>query len=479
MAKRRIFTVGFTLPGDDFEYIRFESDQTLLDADIILFEPTLGHCAIAETYNGRPLLAESSSLTVKEKLSHWRSEIAEAVNAGKLVVVYLAKPIQCYRYTGEKRFLGTGRSQVPTNLVAEVSSYEAVPYLKDVVPKTGTGMQLEREGAFLAPYWREFSSYSRYEVEITGEFKRVLLRSRAGDRILGAAICGVAGTLLLLPPLRYDRKRFVRFGRAHKNKYWTRDALSFGQQLAAALAALSDSLRESVHATPPPSWALGDRFRLFLERELEGSIASLSSEIEGLQSRKAGLGNNLWKAGSLRRLLYEQGRPLEAAVLEALRLFGFDAEPFANAESEFDAVFVSAAGRCLGEAEGRDNRAVNVDKISQLERNLQEDFAREGVTDFAKGVLFGNPFRLAPPADRPPFFTEKCLSAARRARIALVRTPDLFEPAKYMKEHPADLDYAAQCRKAIFRAEGQVVVFPAAPVSKASTPTAGATDVPV
>jgi hypothetical protein len=41
MAKNRIFTIGFDLPGDEFEYVEFRSDQTLLDADIVLFQPTL------------------------------------------------------------------------------------------------------------------------------------------------------------------------------------------------------------------------------------------------------------------------------------------------------------------------------------------------------------------------------------------------------------------------------------------------------
>ena len=38
MARKKIFTVGFELPGDDFESVSFDSDQSLLDADIILFE---------------------------------------------------------------------------------------------------------------------------------------------------------------------------------------------------------------------------------------------------------------------------------------------------------------------------------------------------------------------------------------------------------------------------------------------------------
>jgi len=36
VPRKRIFTVGFDLPGSEFEYIKFDSDQTLLDADIIL-----------------------------------------------------------------------------------------------------------------------------------------------------------------------------------------------------------------------------------------------------------------------------------------------------------------------------------------------------------------------------------------------------------------------------------------------------------
>jgi hypothetical protein len=161
--------------------------------------------------------------------------------------------------------------------------------------------------------------------------------------------------------------------------------------------------------------------------------------------------------------LYEQGKPLESAVLEAMRLFGFDAQPFSNGESEFDGVFQSPEGRCLGEVEGRDNRPINIDKFSQLERNLQEDFAREEITEHAKGVLFGNAFRLMPINERGEFFTAKCLSASKRINAALVRTPDLFAPARYLKETPDDA-YAEACRKAIFNTAGNVVSFPPPPI---------------
>jgi len=43
--------------------------------------------------------------------------------------------------------------------------------------------------------------------------------------------------------------------------------------------------------------------------------------------------------------------------------------------------------RYIGEAEGKENKAVNIDKLGQLERNIQEDFARDEVQEPARGIL--------------------------------------------------------------------------------------------
>src|SRR5262249_32197944 len=159
-------------------------------------------------------------------------------------------------------------------------------------------------------------------------------------------------------------------------------------------------------------------------------ISKLSREVEAIEAQRISLRSELAKAAGLRRLLYEKGKQLEDALVEVLGLLGFEAKPFQEGESEFDAVFISPEGRCLGEAEGKDNHPINIDKLSQLERNIQEDFQRDEVTEHAKGVLFGNAYRLLEPATRAEFFTAKCRSGAKRARVALVRTPDLFPVAR-------------------------------------------------
>jgi hypothetical protein len=464
MAKEKVFSVGFTFPGGDVEQIDYDSDQTLLDADVIVFEPTVEPSSSYENHQGKPLLSESASFRAKEVLAHWRRELKAAFDAGKVVFVFLAKPVNVFVHTGEKQFSGTGRNRQAINLVAPLSSYSALPIEFAFQQSSGTEVVLSGDAPYLAAYWKEFGQSSTYEVVLENVAAKTVLKTRDGNRIVGAAIFGKRGAIILLPPIRYDEDVFTEYDKDTDEEYWSDEAQQFGKKLIAALAGVADAIHSNNAITPAPDWTQHSEYRLQQEDALEAAIQTRSKEIQSLQQEKIELEANLRMAGALRRLLYETGHQLEEAILEALRLMGFTAEPFSDGKSEFDAVFTGPEGRFLGEAEGKDRQAINIDKLSQLERNLQEDFAREGVAEYAKGVLFGNPYRLVPVSERGAPFTEKCLDGAKRSGIALVFTSDLFAPAKYLKEH-SDLEYARQCREAIFRCKGDIVTFPAPPAS--------------
>lgn len=111
MGKKKIFTIGFELPGDMFERVSYDSDQSLLDADIVLYKVGFGTYP-TEDYQGKPLFNHYYSARIADQLQHWRSELASATNAGKLVIIFLSSPRSYYRYTGEQQFSGTGRSRV-------------------------------------------------------------------------------------------------------------------------------------------------------------------------------------------------------------------------------------------------------------------------------------------------------------------------------------------------------------------------------
>jgi hypothetical protein len=311
---------------------------------------------------------------------------------------------------------------------------------------------------------------------LSDQTKQPLLFTGSGNRIVGATIRGDKGNLFFLPTLKTDTSEFVRHVRGELN--WTSAATKFGKQLLSCFAELHGTLISLREENPAPAWTMESAYKLSEEPILEDEIKKIDNAIGKLQKDRKSLASRIEIAGAPRRLLYEKGKPLEKSVVEALRLMGFKAEPFQNAESEFDVVFVSAEGRFLGEAEGKDNKPVNIDKLSQLERNISEDFEREGVTEHAHGVLFGNAYRLLPVKERGEFFATKCLSGAKRNGTALVRTPDLFEVMRYLKSTP-DEEFATLCRKAIMDANGKIVSFPAAPNADLATQgsTIVATDV--
>ena len=271
--------------------------------------------------------------------------------------------------------------------------------------------------------------------------------------------------VLFSPPVDFSIAEFLE---KDDDDYdvWNEAGLQVGKRFVAAIISLAEAISANRTMTSPPDWASGDQYRLPNEKHLEAEITQVSEKIAHLEETKNTLQLDLAAAGGPRHLLFENGTPLEDAILVSLKLMGFKASGFDDGESEFDAVFSAPEGRFIGEAEGRENRAISIDKFSQLERNLHEDFSRDEVDEMAKGVLFGNGYRLEPPEERSDIFTAKCLTAAKRAGIALVRTPDMFELTGYLNEHPEDQNYATACRRAIADTEGTIVEFPTPPIEK-------------
>ena len=463
MAKKKIFSIGFDFPSNSAEYFPFRSDRSLLDADIIVFEPDISCYTSNEYFQGKPLLTESDSFKLVEDSSRWLSELKTAFDSGKTIFIFLSKLQEIYIHTGEKKYSGTGKSRITTNIVDSYDNYQAIPLnLGKIVAKRGKEIKVLMDLKLFATYWKEFASYSVYEVYLEGKFKNPILATKTGNKVVGAVYLGDKGSIILLPPIRYDEYSFITYNKKTHESFWTEEALIFGEKLASCLVEMDKIISSGRKATPPPEWTQHTEYRIENEATLEKKIKAITKNIEELSSNRTELMRQLDQEGKLRRLLYEKGPQLEEAILEALKLLGFEAEQYKNAESEFDAIFISLEGRFLGEAEGKDNKAISIEKLSQLERNLHEDFAREEVTEYAKGVLFGNAYRLQPLSERSEFFTDKCLSGAHRSKIALVRTTDLFYIAQYLKEHN-NPSYAKKCREAILQNEGNIVSFPSIP----------------
>ena len=473
MSKKRILTIGLELASAEVEEAEFESKQSLLDWDIVLFKPQLLGVLPHDNqyYQGKPSFSERASFRLRASCEHWRREIKQAVEAGKTVIVFAAKLEEVFVDTGERSHSGTGRNQKTTIHVSGYDNYCSIPAKLSPIESSGSAMKLSARGAgVLAPYWKEFEGNSRYQLIFSGPNVPDCVLTRAGDKPVGAIYKSKssAGTLLVLPDIDFYADQFLAETKSEdESEYaWTPAAEQFAARMLASIVALDGTLRSEGELTPEPQWAADEKFVLEPERSLKAQLLEAEGRVERAQRQKEELEERVKAAAAYRALLFERGKPLENAVIAALRLLRFSATPFRSSDSEFDVVFESDEGRLIGEAEGKDSKPVNVEKLRQLSMNIQEDLERDDVTSPAKPVLLGNAFRLQPLTGRGDPFTEKCKSAALMSSTALVFTPDLFFVVRYLLRN-VDPDYACECRRAILDGIGRVT-FPKPPDSASS-----------
>lgn len=465
MAKK-ILTIGLDLADESSVSQEIDSRLSLLDWDIVLFKPQISDfiARSRENYQGKPSLNDTTSFQLTECGAHWRREIKHAFDAGKTIIIFLPELQQVYVDTGRREYSGTGRNQKTTRIVELYSNYKFLPLSLSPVNSTGSAIKLTPKGdEALASYWASFGPASEYKVLLTGDGIPAFLVTKNGDKTVGAIYRGAtgAGALVLLPDVDFYRDEF--FGVDDKESEWTPEAVRFGNQMVSAAIALERHLHSATDLTPPPAWAADASFVLPNEEALRSKILRAEHAVEIAQKAKEELLVELRTAGQLRGLLYEKGRPLELSIIFALTLLGFKASGYKEGTSEFDVVFECPEGRLLGEAEGKDNKAVNIDKLRQLSMNIHEDLMREDVDGPAKPVLFGNGYRLTPPGERAECFTSKCISAAQSSSTALVPTAALFAVAQYLSSQNNE-KFAGLCRTTLLEGAG-VVTFPDIPTA--------------
>ena len=465
MKQKQILGVAIDIPGDRTEYVSVTDKQSLADGDIVVIEPDISsfydHLE-TNPYQGKPALSETGSFLLKEAIQHWQREVAAAVAAGKTVFLFLTELQEVFVDTGERTHSGTGRNRQTTRIVSKVDSYQLLSLPVSIVNSSGKSIKLAPKADIIAPYWSLFESMTSYKVHIDGKVTLPLLLSRDGKRTVGAIIRykDSPGHIVLLPPLEIDIENMTY--QKEGGTFWNKQGIAFGNKLTDTLIAIDKQLHAEQQTTPQPPWASANEYSLPKETILESELLRIQEEIQKLTDKTKLLQVDIRRENAHKKLLYANGSELEDAIHSALQVLGFKTSRFRDSESEFDVVFESKEGRFIGEAEGKNKKAINIDKLRQLDMNVHEDFSRDEVVKPAKGVLFGNAFRLTPPSERDGFFTDKCITAAKRSGIALIRTPDLFTVVKALKTKP-DKRYATACRKAIFAAEGSIVSFPSIP----------------
>ncbi|WP_133149245.1 hypothetical protein [Caulobacter zeae] len=451
---KTIATVNTYLPSID-GYIEYSSDESLRDFDIIIFNPTLPYEERVNFSGGGSCVSIEGWRRLSSAMNHWSSEISHALSAGKTIFVLLAK-----------KTIDEGATHVTTPSkgnrqysTTQFNNYQSIPI--DLKIKNATGKIFSPVDSILKPLYEELKHISSYRVIIEQAVGKKAFAAKDGSSVGAIIEFGPKkGHIVLIPNIELESFEDDDDGE------WTEESVQKSIRLVNQIIALDKNLRETGGKSPAPEW-LSDVKKSKALISLEDDRKSLTEQINALNNSIASIDAEISNINDISDLLFENGPRLEAAIERCLISLGYTVENFRKGDFEIDHLITSPSGfRMIGESEGKDSSAIDISKFRQLENNINEDFQQDDVIVPAKGILFGNGFRLTKPESRPEQFTQKCLTNAARLGTALVRTADLFRISTHLLDKPDDEKFKASCRSAIETTAGGVVDFPPPSISE-------------
>lgn len=437
---KKIISYNFIDFKDCVKKIDFDN-LSLLDADILLLAPHVPRYLITTAYD----------TNVNKKIRNWVSwadqfemELTKLLQTNVTIFVFMQK---------EEHL--TFSIKLDQHIV---SSYHILGTLDNTLTITnsfGTEI-LFQNNPILSNYWQKYSTLSFYDAyfdvnlsplnRLSSQYNYIpCFSTKVPGNDVGGIININDAHIVLLPNLKWREVN--------------------PDEILNQIIMIDSKFRNQSERSVKPDWVTKVDFPLPHENELNSQIIDYLEEKELAERKIAYMEEEISALASYRDLLFETGKRLEESVIKALKLIGFSAEEYLDYESQFDVVFISPEGRFLGEVEGKDNSVINVNKISQLLRNLGEDGSKNIGDEPAKGVLFGNANRYTKPICRNEFFTAKCIKSAVLSNIALIKTPDLFWVTKFLLENPNAEEIKKICRQKMLQESGEVNIMEILPVN--------------
>jgi len=336
--------------------------------------------------------------------------------------------------------------------------------------KTGKGSEIKPDNDLVKVFYREFDKYLYFDFCFESIDAENLLMTKSFNKPVGALIKSQEKNshILLLPPINWNHEEFYTeikdlFTRAKSGLMFdfTEKAIQYGKRLIEILSEINKNLKANSKKTSKPDWLNNKELANSKVINLQSEIISKKEEIKFLQNSIDTIEIEIKPFETLKDLLFETGKILEDAVLKALKLLGYNANNFRDDDLEIDQIIESPEQDFyIGETEGRDNKAVDGSKISQLISNKIQYVQKKNIE--IEGILFGNGFRLNDVKLREKQFTDKCLKIAKDSNIILIQTTDLFKVANYLITSD-NKEYAKSCRDTIKISKGKIVEFPDLP----------------
>lgn len=429
-----IVTIDYYLTCDDVINTEIDGDETLLDADVVICEPSnidrIWKQYVQTGNDNVPRVYSPHSDRARNTLQSRKGEIKSLLDNGKIIIIFL-QPVSGFKGEVNNK-----------NQYDIVTNYDFLPMRQDYFLnriKSGSGnskgsLKLNVGANLFTQYFSAFKdeiTYNAYYDFDASDNPEYFIVNKA-NRPVGAVHKVSEGLIVFLPPIPHV---------IENNK------------LIGVIKGCTKQILNKHTLTPAPPWIKD--YTLIGETDFDKQSSEIQQKIEKLESQKIEVEEKKNQITQFKRLLYEQGFELEDLVIKAFHLFGFKAENRKQDDLEHDIIFESEEGRGLAELEGKDNDAVHVSKLDQLNRAVDEDFELTG--NYPQGILIGNHYRFTKPENRKQAFTEKVHIVAKKKSFGLLNTCEIFYAVDYILRHPDDDEFKLSCRTKILKTVGEEI----------------------
>lgn len=461
--KKIAFLGKMNIKIDNVDSLSFESiDAALMDYDILIFNPNLFYELTDKNY---------SYAKCKDGNSKWLKKILEFLFSKKNIFIFATKPIQL----ASKPIYNPPQ----TYYIHTFDIIEGILQFTNKKEESGKVI-LKKTNNILDNFYNRFKESLKYNITYENVmfndilFKNALparytinsqpieiptdkdkINSQSIDILIGkdtnkilSSIIKIdnEGNILLLPEVLLKEEKDLT------------DLLNI-------IVEIDKNLNKEIIKTPKPQWLeSNENYSINISERIKSKLSNIDEEINKLNEKKEELNHNLEKEEQIKDLLFENGKPLENAIIEALRILDYEAKNVYIDNNEIDILAKSPEGDIFCcEAEGKDNKAIDITKFRQLSDNLniyQDSHQNEP----AYAILFGNPYRLKDISERiEKPFTKHCLNRAKGNNFILIKTTDLFfviRDIKNCNDNKKVEEYKKKCREAILNSKGKIVDFP-------------------
>lgn len=383
--------VGINTCFESLEYENFDEYEvsariSLLDYDAIVINADyLIRCytsSYESSYQNKTCLSEYNSAQIVEDYNKIKGQIEELLKQGRNVFVLMGNNDNCYIYTGEKQYSGTGKNARQTNIVREFNAYSFLPIKLNVTEVVGEQIDI----CCPSPY-REFFTNTRdcyyYATYFsTTENSTILGKIKGTDKAIAAVIPFSNGKIVLLPQI-YEEEEY------NAKESWKEN----GKKYLDSLFELNRRLSINVDEINVPEWVdniyiLDEKVKLKKQNSIESKIAKLQNELENEKVA-------IKEIQKYKLLLTSSGTILEEIVKQVLAELGFTILEAEKGRSDIIAKYGEEA--IVAEVKGVTKSAAEK-HAAQLEKWVSQYYEENEVSP--KGVLIVNGFCDTPLNER-------------------------------------------------------------------------------